>query len=155
MIAVSNSSALIALDFLGRLDDLFGSLYGEVWIPPAVAKEVRPRVLPASLPIRALTQPVGPRIMRAALGPGESEALALAIEIAADVVLLDDQTARRLALALGLKISGTIGVLIEAKKRGLIPAVRPLIEMLQRLPFHMTPALYDEALQLSGELTED
>ena len=153
MIAVSNSSPLIALDFLDRLD-LFGDLYDDVWIAPTVAMEVRPRVLPLSLRVRALSQPVGPEILRAALGAGESETLALAIETAADLVLLDDPAARRLALVLGLKTSGMIGVLIQAKRRGLIPAVQPLLETLQRLPFHMSTPLYEEALGLAGELPE-
>ena len=150
MSVVSNSSPLIALDYLGRLD-LFEALYGEVWIPPAVAREVQPRELPSTLRLRSLAQPVGARILHAALGAGESEAIALAAETDADLVLLDDKAARRLAATIGLPYLGTVGILLEAKSAGLVDVVRPLLDALRPLPFHISTPLYETALRKAGE----
>ena len=77
MSVVSNSRPLIALDYLGRVD-LLEALYSEVGIPPAVAREVQPREMPPTVLLRSLAQPVEARILHAALGAGESEAIALA-----------------------------------------------------------------------------
>jgi predicted nucleic acid-binding protein len=151
IVVVSNSSPLIALDHLGRLD-LLGVLFGTVLVPPAVAQEVQPRtLLPSAVQLRIPAQPAGPRILQASLGAGESEALALAVELEADLVLLDDKAARRLAAAIGLPVSGTLGILLEAKRSGLVAAVRPLIDALRPLPFHISGSLYEAVLRKAGE----
>ena len=100
---VSNASPLIALRQIGHLQ-LLEQLFGTVLIPPAVAREVAPTVaLPAWVGQQVLTQPVGPRILGASLGPGESEAISLALETKAKLVMLDDRPARRLAQALRIE----------------------------------------------------
>lgn len=150
MIVVSNSSPLIALDHLGRLD-LIGALFGKVFVPPAVIQEVQARALPSALQVRIPAQPVSAEILQSSLGAGETEALALAVELDAGLILLDDKAARRLAAAIGLSISGTLGFLIEAKRAGLIPAVQPLIDALRPLPFHISASLYKTVLRIAGE----
>ena len=125
-------------------------LAGEILIPPAVAREfVRP--LPDWLEVRNLNQPVATQILSASLGQGESEALALALEIRADLILLDDRAARRLATALRIPLLGTLGLLLRAKSAGLIPNVRSRIEALRSLPFHIAPRLYEAVLKTAGE----
>ena len=119
-------------------------------IPPAVAREFG-RSLPDSIEVRALSQPVGPQILGASLGQGESEALALALEIKSNLILLDDRAARRLAVALRLPLLGTLGLLLRAKNSGLIPALRPRMEALRVLPFHISSRLYDAVLKTAGE----
>ena len=119
-------------------------------VPPAVAREfVRP--LPDWLQVRNLNQPVATQILSASLGQGESEALALALESKADLILLDDRAARRLATALGIPLLGTLGLLLLAKGAGLIPNVRSRIEALRSLPFHISPRLYEAVLKTAGE----
>jgi uncharacterized protein len=91
---ISNASPLIALEQIGHLDLLKG-LFSAVLIPPAVAREIAPTVtLPAWVSARALTQPIGPRILRTTLGPGESEVISLALEIGTQWVILDERPAR-------------------------------------------------------------
>jgi predicted nucleic acid-binding protein len=107
--------------------------------------------LPAWVSDCALTQPIGPRILRIALGPGESEAIALALEIAAQWVILDERPARRLAQALGLPVIGTLGVLLASKRRGLLPAVRPCVDAQVNFGFHISLGLYDLVLADAGE----
>jgi len=149
---VADASPLIALhqlDHLGLLERLFA----EVSIPPAVAQEVRPSlpVLPAWIRIRQLSRPIDPVIVRAALGRGEAEALGLAKELAANLVILDDRAARNLALSLGLAVAGTAGILARAKRAGFIPAVRPLLERLLSLGFRISPAIVERVLADAGE----
>lgn len=85
------------------------------------------------------------------MGAGESEAIALALEIKADLVLLDDRAARRLAVVLGVPLIGTLGLLLRAKRAGLIPSVRARMDALRALPFHIAPKLYEEVSKAAGE----
>ncbi len=108
-LVVSDASPLIALQQIDELRLLQG-LFGEVVIPPAVAREVAPSVtLPAWIKTRSLQEPMAGEILRATLGPGESEAISLAQQIRADWLLLDERPARRLAGAPGLRVAGTLG----------------------------------------------
>jgi predicted nucleic acid-binding protein len=92
---ISNASPLIALEQIGHLDSLKGR-FSVVLIPPAVAREIAPTVrLPTWVSERAPAQPIGPQILRTALGPGESEAISLALEIGAQWAILDERPARK------------------------------------------------------------
>jgi predicted nucleic acid-binding protein len=148
---VSNSSPLIALERIGQLP-LLEQLFGSIWVPPAVVQEVVPGLnLPAWVVERGLGQPLAPIILGASLGPGESEALALALEANARWVIVDDLPARRLGQALGLPVIGTLGILLASKRRGLLPAVQPSLDALIRAGFHIAPQLYDQVLATAGE----
>jgi uncharacterized protein len=96
---VSNASPLIAFEAIGQLD-LFPGLFQSILIPPAVAFEITPSipVHPSWLHIQDLRQPIPEAALNPSLGDGEREALALAVEIRADRVILDDLPARRVAL---------------------------------------------------------
>jgi predicted nucleic acid-binding protein len=85
------------------------------------------------------------------LGPGETAALALALESADAITILDDALARRHAEVLGLRLTGTLGVLLDAKRAGLIARVMPLIEDLQSLGFRLSGQTRDAMLCLAGE----
>ncbi|HST58241.1 MAG TPA: DUF3368 domain-containing protein [Longimicrobium sp.] len=159
MIVISDSSSLIAIGAVGQLE-LLRSLYGEVIVPPAVWNEVttpnRPganavkqaswiRVVPVSNPMAAgqLPSPVG---------RGEAEAIALAIELSADVLLIDERRARKAALGLGLPVTGVLGLLLEAKKRGSISAIKPILDQMETtVAFRLKRSLYDAALRAAGE----
>jgi predicted nucleic acid-binding protein len=148
---ISNASPLIALEQISHLD-LLKSLFSSVLVPPAIVREIAPTVrLPAWVSERALAQPIGPQILRTALGPGESEAISLALEIGVQWVILDERPARRLAQALGLPVIGTLGVLLASKRRGFLPAVRPCLDALVNFGFHISPGLYDLVLADAGE----
>lgn len=149
---VCNASPLIALEQIDHLD-LLAQLFGSVVVPPAVEHEVAPTVrVPEWVNRRTLTQPIGPAILQASLGPGESEAISLAIEIEAQLVILDDRPARRLAQALGLSVIGTLGILLAAQRRSLLPAVKPCLDALLNHDFRISSALYERILTDAGEL---
>jgi hypothetical protein len=85
------------------------------------------------------------------LGPGETEVLMLGLEMRGAVVVLDDAPARDLAEVLDLRMTGTLGLLLDAKKAGLVKAVRPLLETLQSLRFRIAPHTLLAVLRLAGE----
>ena len=101
------------------------------------------------------TRPVANRILVIALqvelDEGEAEAIALAQELAADVLLIDEHLGRAAATRLGVRIIGLLGVLIEAKNRGLIQEIKPAVDALMQLGFRIQQDLYQRVLQAAGE----
>jgi predicted nucleic acid-binding protein len=160
VIVVSDTSPLRALQALEHLD-LLRQVYGRVIVPPAVATELGfPRLgLPAldvaGLPcveLRAPSDPVSVARLLQELDPGESEALALAMEIHAERVLIDESEGRRVARRLGLATIGVMGFLVQAKHQGLIPRVGPLMDVLTtRIRFHLSPEVRQQILRDAGE----
>jgi hypothetical protein len=152
MPVVSNSNPLIGLEQIGQLD-LLRHLFQEVLIPEAVAAEIGPAV--ASRPwirSRPLAGPPKAETLRPALGPGEREALSLAVEVRASALLVDDRPARRIARDLGLAIIGTAGVLLVAKERGLVAEVRSHLEALLAQRFFLSARVWELILRKAGEL---
>lgn len=148
---ICNSSPLIALEQIGRLE-LLGALFGEIWIPAAVAREVAASVsLPPCISLRAVTHPLAAAVLHVSLGAGESEAITLALQEKARLIILDDRPARRMAEALGLRVIGTLGVLPAAKRKGLVPAIGPLMASLDACHFHIAPELARQVLFDAGE----
>jgi hypothetical protein len=82
------------------------------------------------------------------LGAGERQAIALAVASGA-VLSIDDRLGRVVARRLGLRVSGAVGVLVEARRRGLIPVVRPILEELRRHGYWLSDSLFDSALKLA------
>ncbi len=92
------------------------------------------------------------RLLSLQLDPGESEAIALALEVKADLILLDERRATRIARQLGLRTLGLLGVLMLAKNRGLIAHVRPLIDRLtNEAGFWIAPELYRQICEAVNE----
>ncbi len=152
MPVVSSSSPLIALEQIGQLE-LLHSLFAEILIPDRVAAETVASVQPRSwIRQQSLLSPVLQVAQRPTLGPGEREAICLALEVRARAILLDDDPARKLAVQPGLPVIGTAGVLVLAKERQLIPAVRPCLDALIENRFFLSRALYDLILHRVGEM---
>lgn len=148
---ICNSSPLIALEQIGHLH-LLEALFGEIIVPPAVVNEVSMTVsLPSNIRCSALSQPLAATVIQASLGAGESEAITLALQEKACIIILDDRPARRTAESLGLKVIGTLGVLSAAKHKGLIPLIKPLIVALDSHHFHVAPELARRVIADAGE----
>jgi predicted nucleic acid-binding protein len=148
---VSNASPLIALERIGQ-SHLLEQLFGTMVAPPAVVHEVSPNLnLPAWIQQQTFTQAIGPIILSASLGAGESEAISLALETKAHLVLLDDRPARRLAQALHVPIIGTLGILLAAKRNNLLPSVRPSLDTLLQRDFRISQSLYEQVLLDANE----
>ena len=149
---VSNSSPLIALARIQRLD-LVPAVLQSILIPPAVAREIEPSIpaLPAWVSVRVPSRQRPPLTSRGRLGDGEREAIALAIEIGADAVLIDERAGRRVAEEAGLEVIGTLGLLLEAKRAGHIETIRAELDQLLETSFFLSPQLYDHVLRMAGE----
>jgi predicted nucleic acid-binding protein len=137
-------------------------LFQEVVIPPEVASEfirltsTMPRFTGLRLPEGIRQQPATaiPAALQSAIGldPGETAALALAVEIHADAVLIDERRGHEMAQRLGLRTVGILGLLIQAKSTGLLPAVVPVLEALRRdAGFWISESLRQQVLRLAGE----
>jgi predicted nucleic acid-binding protein len=159
VIVVSDSSPLIALARVGHFH-LLHSLFGEVLVPGAVWDEVvqadRPEV--TQIVSAEWVKVVAVHDDSYLLAPrtegdrGEAEAIALAADAPADLHLLDERYARQLAVSMGFEIIGVAGVLGLAKARGFLAEVRPVLDRLRNLNFHLATALYEQTLRAAGEL---
>jgi len=128
MIVVSDSSPLNYLILVGQAD-LLQKLYGTVYIPPAVHDELQRSNTPAPVRLWVARAPVWLKIQSPAipsdaslnrLGPGEREAIALAEDLHADAILIDERDGRRLAERRHLTVVGTLQVLDTAAEHGLV-----------------------------------
>jgi predicted nucleic acid-binding protein len=157
---VSNSSPLIALATINRLT-LLKALFEQVAIPQAVYDEVvihgegepgsREVAEAAWIHTFQVKDRLAVDLLRESLDAGESEAIVLAQELNALYTLLDDTLARRKARLIGLRVTGTMGILLIAKKADRIPAVRPILDELRQTDFRMSERVYQELLAKAGE----
>lgn len=147
MRVIVDTSAFIALDRIGQLD-LLRQLFGSVVRPQAVLDELLAggdaHAPSSSVPEAdwVKTEP-NPKsaLLRPELGCGETAAISLAYESQADLIVLDDLQARLVAAGLGLRVTGTIGILLAAQKSGLGPGVDEAIRMLDAAGFRMSAEL--------------
>ncbi len=146
---ISDSSCIIALANIGQLD-LLQQVFETVLTTPQVVAEVGIR-LPVWLEVRIPADHLVIERMEAELDLGEASAIALAIELHGSMLILDDLDARKVAKRLGIDVTGTVGVLIGAKRAGFIPAIRPLLDELDRAAFRMSEELRANALRLANE----
>jgi predicted nucleic acid-binding protein len=156
---IINNTPLVALAALERLD-ILRNLYHEVLMPQAVYEEFiatdtanRLAIL-ATMPwlkTVALRQPENIPYTDN-LDRGEAEVLALAAETSARLLIIDERKGRRYAQQMGYIVTGTLGILLLAKKKGLIEKVAPFIRTLQQAGLYLAPKLVNEALILANEI---
>jgi len=144
---VSDSTCLICLERIGQLE-LLPSLFEPFFVPPEVHKEFS--VTPSWLQVQAPKNITLVQALRWVIDEGEAEAIALAVERKC-LLIVDDRKARGWARRLGIRVIGTIGVLLKAKRAGLIDSVKPLLERLKSAGFYLTQELEQEALRLAEE----
>jgi len=163
MLAVSNTSPISNLASIGRLE-LLKSQFSALWIPDAVDAELAAH--PDAIAQAAIKDAIGAkwiqigtpqdsgllRLLSLQLHRGEAEAIALATDLHAEFVLIDEQEGRQLASRTGLSVTGVLGVLLRAKRAGEIAAVKPEIEFLHsKANFFVSPELERKILAAAGE----
>mgnify|MGYP000123266286 CR=1 FL=1 len=166
MIIINDTSPITNLAAIGKLD-LLNLLYGSITIPVAVYNELtQPQTtkpIPGAEEVKTLswikTKAVG-NIQRVTeiinsesnIHRGEAEAIILALELNADILLIDERRGRELAASYNLKVTGLLGVLLQAKNQGQITAVKPLTDrLIQEAEFRINNQLYQTFLKLAEE----
>lgn len=158
MIVVSDTSPLSNLLIIGRLE-LLREIFGRVMIPGAVAAELdviehhRRKLLQQDwISIVEISDRQLFNLLRRNLDRGEAEAITLSIELSADYLLIDELAGRHEARDRGIRIIGVAGILVEAKRLGLIELVKPEIEKLLLVArFRLSPQLVTEVLESVNE----
>lgn len=163
MILIADTGPIIALAKINRLDLLHTLIWQLVYIPPIVRKELLSKWGNESEAIEAaldsFLKVVSPKMVHFAseaflieLGDGEKQVIRLGISLEREVtLLLDDLAARRAAQKLAIPIIGTGGVLLMAKKGGLIPRITPLLEEIRRCGYWLSDELIAYLKQVAGE----
>ena len=151
---VCNSSVLITLDNAGVLHVL-KDLFKEILIPKAVRKEVfKRRKLPGFVKCVEISEAIALKVLESNLEAGEGEAICLYEEMDADLLIIDDLEGRRVAERLGINITGTLGVLLLAKREKFIDKVKPLLDEIVGHGFRVADELYQEILIKADEIRE-
>lgn len=153
MIVVSDTSCITNLIAIGRAH-LLADVFGRVIIPSAVRDEllVEHEDLPAFIEVQTVKDAAAVfAILSDEIDLGEAEAVILAEELNADVLLIDESAGRALAAQRGLRIVGVLGVFREAKARGFVSEIRPDVDALQARGFWISPALRERVLRDLGE----
>lgn len=154
-----NASPLILLTKAGLLD-LLQLMSQEIVVPAAVAMEIQQygvkdmtsqAIAQTNWLVVIDTPPVPELIQSWDLGPGESAVLTWGYVHPNTEVIVDDLAARRCAVALGIPVRGTLGLVLTAKQRGTIPAARPILEQLRDSGMYLSERVMNQALALVGE----
>ncbi len=156
---VVNSTPLI---ILGNIDGLkiLQELYGEIIIPRAVFEEVTSKDDNAKLnlsqnlswiKVLEVQDKSNRKMYQAKLHDGEVEVMMLANEISADLLIIDDNAAKKTAKFLGFTVTGTLGVILKAKSEGIIPQVKPIVDEMLRQGFYISPSIIETVLKMANE----
>ena len=161
-VVVADTGPLIGM---ARADclSLLQQLYKSIIIPPAVLEELRissdrPGARAVAAAIRAgwietvnLQKPVDFPAFPSLVDAGEAESIQLALEKKADLLIIDDKKGRKVAERKGIRIMGTGGILISAKRAGFLDAVSPILDKLAVEGYRMSPNLWRRIMVLAGE----
>lgn len=158
MVIVSDTSIITNLNQIGSIE-LLNQLFGEIVIPFAVFEELskveKNFDLVSSSPWIIVKKVERSELLEKLIGkidPGEAESIALAIEMKADLLLIDERKGRLIAEDLGIRITGLLGILIEAKEHGFVQSIKPLLDhLIYEIGFRIHPKLYQKVLELVDE----
>ncbi len=152
---IGDSSALIALSIIDRLE-ILEKLYEKLYVPNAVYNEVSKVKEPHGEKLKNFlkdkVKAVDLQIVKVGLGRGELEAIALYKELDADLLLIDDNRAKKYASVNGVRVIGTLGLLIKAKEKGLIDKIEPYLNKLIESDVYISKKLIYKVLELANEL---
>ncbi len=165
MIVVSDTSPITNLAAIGQLD-LLRQLYDYIVIPEAVYSEMIAvgKPVPGAIEVRQTLAWIQVQKIEDSkrvfalqasqnnIDLGEAEAITLALELNADLLLMDERRGRALAQNCGLNVTGLLGVLLQAKRKGLIPLVKPIVdELIEKADFRLNNQLYLTIMKSANE----
>ena len=146
---ISDTNCFIILTNIGELE-LLHKVYGQVLTTIDIATEYG-EPLPDWVEIATVTDKYTQQLLEMQIDKGESSAIALALETPDSTVILDDYKARKIAQQLGLTYTGTMGVIIKAKLKGIISSIKPLLEKIKQTDFRLSPEIELQALKEANE----
>lgn len=147
-IIVADTSCLILYYKIGEIE-LLRKLFGNILITETVAKEFNSPIPPwihIKNPVSNLQ-----RVLQEKLDPGEATSISLAAELEESLLIIDESKGRKMARTLGLTITGSLGILVAAKKRGIITHVKPILEKITQTNFRITEELIIKILHQTQE----
>lgn len=147
---ISDTSCFIILTNINELDILH-KVYQKILTTQEIAIEYG-EALPDWVEIVTVKDKYRQQLLEMQLDKGESSAIALALETPDSTVILDDYKARKIAQQLGIIYTGTIGVIIKAKLKEIIPSIKPLLEKIKQTDFRLSSEIESLALKEAKEL---
>lgn len=148
-VVVTDTSCFIILEKIGLLH-ILDALFGKVYTTPQIANEYG-NELPVWVIVKDIAHPAALDKFKEFVDLGEASAIALALEINSDFIIIDDAEARRYAEGIGLNVKGSMGLLVSAKQNHLIPALKPFLEVIEQTNFRVSKKLIQSLLRDVGE----
>ena len=145
---VCDASCLILLNKINRLE-LLQRLFGTINITEIISKEFNAQV-PQWMVIHKSESALQKGLLNI-LGAGEASAIALATQLDDSLLIIDETKGRKIAKRMGLDITGTLGLLLVAKKKGHISSVKMVINEIQSTNFRVSPELFQKVMDLANE----
>lgn len=145
---VSDTSCLILFYKIGELE-LLKNVFGNILVTETVSKEFKkelPKWVEVVLPQSNLHKGIS-----SVLDPGEATSIALAAEYDNSLLIIDEVKGRKIAREMGVQITGTLGVLVIAKEKGYIKAVKPIIKKMEKTNFRVSDTLLKKVLEKVNE----
>ena len=148
-IVIADTSCFILLDKIRELE-LLKTLFGYVVTTTTIAEEFG-SALPEWVQIRTVKDLHFQSLLELDIDPGEASAIALTMESEPSLLVIDDGKGRKAAQRLNLNITGSLGIFLKAKRSGIIPLIKPILEKIQQTNFRYSSAVMQEILSLAGE----
>lgn len=149
-VIISDTSCLILLDKIGELK-LLNKLFGQIIVTQEIVQEFN-KELPPWFTVEEPSNKTYQKILEASLDKGEASAIAFAIEHTDCLLIIDDYKGRKYAEQLGIKITGTLGVIIGAKLRGHVESVKPILDKIKKTDFRLTAELEKKTIEKANEV---
>lgn len=148
-IIIPDTSCLIFLDKIGEIE-LLQKMYSRTIVTREIAEE---HILPLKkwIEVETVKETGYQKILEQSVDKGEASIMVLAMELKDCVISIDDLKARKTAKNLGIKMTGTLGILYKAKRAGYIDSMRETIEKLKHVDFRISGKIEQELIRLSGE----
>lgn len=146
---ICDTSVLILFEKINKLDVL-KQLYSKIYITPEIALEFG-NTLPGWIEVKEVKNKALQKTLSQALGIGESSAIAMSLELQNSLVAIDDLKARRIAISLEIKITGSLGILIKAKEKGYIKQLKPMLKKIEKTDFRISENIIKLILKIVKE----